>query len=160
MKVFIMRHGDAVPDAASDALRPLSERGVDESQQMARWLDARKPEIDRVLVSPYVRAQQTLAELRGALPLPDETECLPQLTPGGDADVVGDYLRALAGTGVNAVLVVSHLPLVGYLVAALCPQESAPMFATSGIARVTVDAASGTGVLDGYVSPSRLTLKQ
>lgn len=159
MQVLIMRHGDAVPDAASDAIRPLSARGVEESRQMASWLQNQNTEIDRVLVSPYVRAQQTLTTLRGVLPLPDDADSLPELTPGGDAERVGDYLHALADGGVSSVLIVSHLPLVGYLVAALCPQICAPMFATSAIARVTLNADSDVGVFDWQVSPSQLTLK-
>ncbi|MCL6408333.1 phosphohistidine phosphatase SixA, partial [Dickeya dadantii] len=60
MQVLIMRHGDAVLDAASDAVRPLSDGGRDESCQMACWLNEQDIDIERVLVSPYLRAQQTL----------------------------------------------------------------------------------------------------
>lgn len=157
MQVLIMRHGDAVPDAASDAVRPLSARGVEESRQMAFWLQAQNRTIERVLVSPYIRAQQTLATLRGVLPLPAEEDCLPELTPGGDADHVRDYLHALAQTGVKSVLVVSHLPLVGYLVASLCPPLCAPMFATSAIACVTL--TGDIGHFEGQTTPAQLALK-
>ncbi|MCW2475856.1 MULTISPECIES: phosphohistidine phosphatase SixA [unclassified Symbiopectobacterium] len=159
MQVLIMRHGDAVPDAASDALRPLSARGVEESRQMALWLHDQSVAITRVLVSPYLRAQQTLSTLRGILSLPDEEECVPELTPGGNAAFVSDYLLALAGEGIESVLIVSHLPLVGYLVAELSPQTGAPMFATSAVACVTLDAQSGAGVFDWQTSPSQLALK-
>ncbi|WES88931.1 phosphohistidine phosphatase SixA [Dickeya fangzhongdai] len=158
MQVLIMRHGDAVPDAASDALRPLSSRGDEESRQMAAWLNDQSIDIDRVLVSPYVRAQQTLQVVAAVLPLP-ESECLPELTPGGNAELVCDYLLALAKEGTSAVLVISHLPLVGYLVAGLCPSETAPMFATSAIASVELDDVSGAGVYHWQVTPSQLTAK-
>lgn len=159
MQVLIMRHGDAVPDAVSDALRPLSERGRDESRQMAFWLSDQQIDIDRVLVSPYLRAQQTLSVVQSILSLPEENDCLTELTPGGDAQLVSYYLQTLAKEGTNAVLVVSHLPMVGYLVAALCPEETAPMFATSAIAKVTVDAQTGHGVLDWKIGPTQLTPK-
>ncbi|MBP2835745.1 MULTISPECIES: phosphohistidine phosphatase SixA [Dickeya] len=159
MQVLIMRHGDAVPDAASDALRPLSRRGDEESRQMAAWLNDQAIDIERVLVSPYVRAQQTLQVVAEIMPLPEESECLPELTPGGNAELVCDYLLALAKEGTSAVLVISHLPLVGYLVAGLCPAENAPMFATSAIACVELDDASGTGVYHWQVSPSQLAAK-
>ncbi|MDX5629270.1 MULTISPECIES: phosphohistidine phosphatase SixA [unclassified Brenneria] len=159
MQVLIMRHGDAVPDAASDSQRPLSTRGYDESQKMAFWLNNQAINIDRVLVSPYLRAQQTLAAVRDILPLPEEDECLSELTPGGNAKLVGYYLQTLAKEGTDTVLVISHLPLVGYLVAELCPAETAPMFATSAIASVSVDSQSGNGVFDWQIGPSQLARK-
>ncbi|MEQ9888206.1 phosphohistidine phosphatase SixA [Pectobacterium zantedeschiae] len=159
MQVLIMRHGDAVLDAASDAIRPLSDGGREESLQMACWLNEQNIDIERVLVSPYLRAQQTLDVVKKSLPLPEEADCLNELTPGGDAQLVSYYLQTLAREGVSAVLVVSHLPLVGYLVAELCQNETAPMFATSAIACVKVDIESGNGILHWQVSPAQLTAK-
>lgn len=39
---FIMRHGDAALDAASDSVRPLTTNGCDESRLMANWLKGQK----------------------------------------------------------------------------------------------------------------------
>lgn len=153
MQVFIMRHGDAALNAASDAVRPLTECGRDESRQMAVWLTDQGERIDRVLVSPYLRAEQTLAVVAKELTLSGQTTVLPELTPGGDAQQVADYLHMLAVEGVSSVLVVSHLPLVGYLVSALCPQASPPMFTPSAIAYVTFDAQTGKGLLNWQMSP-------
>lgn len=139
MQVFIMRHGDAALEAASDSVRPLTLCGCNESRQMANWLNSQTPDIERVLVSPYLRAQQTLATVREAFPLPESQDVLPELTPGGDPEMVGCYLQALANEGVKSALVISHLPLVGYLVSELCPKEAPPMFATSAIACVEFD---------------------
>lgn len=125
---------------------------------MAVWLSGKGIDIDRILVSPFLRAQQTLQAVRDAWPLPVKDECLPELTPGGSAEQVRDYLEVLASQGVGAVLVISHLPLVGYLVAALCPQETAPMFATSAVADVQF-APSGAGVCQWQVSPAQLLAK-
>ncbi|MDO2877006.1 phosphohistidine phosphatase SixA, partial [Escherichia coli] len=139
MQVFIMRHGDAALDAASDSVRPLTTNGCDESRLMANWLKGQKVEIERVLVSPFLRAEQTLEEVGDCLNLPSSAEVLPELTPCGDVGLVGAYLQALTNEGVASVLVISHLPLVGYLVAELCPGETPPMFTTSAIASVTLD---------------------
>ena len=81
MQVFIMRHGDAALDAASDSVRPLTVCGCDESRQMATWLKGQKVEIERVLVSPFLRAEQTLEEVGDCLNLPSSAEVLPELTP-------------------------------------------------------------------------------
>lgn len=155
MQVFIMRHGDAALDAASDSARPLTVTGCDETRLMATWLKSQQVKIDSVLVSPFLRAEQTLEILGETLTLPVQTEVLAQLTPCGDVGLVGDYINALASKGINSVLVVSHLPLVGYLVSELCPQEAPPMFCTSSVACVTLDA-EGNGLLDWQMNPCNL----
>lgn len=159
MQVLIMRHGEAALDAASDALRPLTLCGRDESRQMAAWLNTQTVDIERVLISPYLRAEQTLATVREALTLPEGEEVLAELTPGGDAGLVGSYLQALALQGVKAVLIVSHLPLVGYLVTELCLGECPPMFATSAIANVDLAADGGYGKFEWQMSPSQVIVK-
>ncbi len=156
MQVFIMRHGEAALEAASDSVRPLTHCGCDESRQMASWLNGQSVDVERVLVSPYLRAQQTLATVREALNLLEGQDVLPELTPGGDPGLVAYYLQALGTQGVKSALVISHLPLVGYLVSELCPQEAPPMFATSAIACVDFDPASCEGKLLWQVSPSKL----
>ncbi|OMQ24784.1 phosphohistidine phosphatase SixA [Serratia oryzae] len=159
MQVLIMRHGEAVLEAASDSVRPLTECGREESRQMAAWLNAQSVNIERVLVSPYLRAEQTLEVVREALTLPEGAEILPELTPGGDAGLVSCYLQVLAKEGVGAVLVVSHLPLVGYLVAELCPGECPPMFATSAIANVELASDGSSGTFAWQVGPSQVMAK-
>lgn len=159
MQVFIMRHGDAALNAPSDAQRPLTLCGQDESRQMASWLNDQSVDIERILVSPYLRAGQTLAVVREVMMLPAEQEVMPELTPGGDAAFICCYLQALAKEDCAAVLVISHLPLVGYLVAELCPGQCPPMFATSAIARVDLNDETGKGTLDWQVSPTQLLAK-
>ncbi|CAQ83510.1 MULTISPECIES: phosphohistidine phosphatase SixA [Photorhabdus] len=159
MQVFIMRHGEAALDAISDSARQLTPRGCHESQEMAYWLEQQGPKIDLVLVSPYIRAEQTLQVVRKSLSLPVGEEVLPGLTPSGDAAMVSSYLQVLAEQGHDAVLVVSHLPLVGYLVAELCPAEIPLMFATSAITCVDLNNQTGKGTLVWQVSPSQLAAK-
>ncbi|CAI0985610.1 Phosphohistidine phosphatase sixA [Serratia quinivorans] len=126
---------------------------------MAAWLNTKSVDIERVLVSPYLRAEQTLATVREALTLPASEEVLSELTPGGDASQVGSYLQVLAQQGISSVLIVSHLPLVGYLVAELCPGECPPMFATSAIANVDLAADGSYGKFEWQVSPSQVMAK-
>ncbi|WP_426576865.1 phosphohistidine phosphatase SixA [Xenorhabdus stockiae] len=156
MFVFIMRHGDAAFNSISDATRELTPRGCQESQKMALWLEQQKPEIDCVLVSPYIRAGQTLQVVRESLVLPDSEEMLEELTPSGDAELVASYLQVLAEQGKKAILVVSHLPLVGYLVSELCPEQTPPMFSTSSIACVELDKQTQKGRLLWQTSPAQL----
>ncbi|WP_348257548.1 phosphohistidine phosphatase SixA, partial [Salmonella enterica] len=76
--------------------------------------------------------------------LPAQVDVLPELTPCGDVGLVIAYLQELANEVVGSVLVISHLPLVGYVVSELCPGETPPMFTTSAFANVTLDE-SGKG---------------
>ena len=92
MQVFIMRHGDAALDAASDSVRPLTVCGCDESRQMATWLKGQKVDIERVLVSPFLRAEQTLDVVGECMNLPSSVDVLPELTPCGDVGLVSAYL--------------------------------------------------------------------
>ncbi len=124
---------------------------------MATWLKSQKVDIERVLVSPFLRAEQTLEEVGECLNLPDKVEELPELTPCGDVRMVSAYLQTLSHEGVASALVISHLPLVGYLVAELCPGETPPMFSTSAIASVTLDDA-GKGVFNWQMSPCNLKM--
>ena len=157
MQVFIMRHGDAALDAASDSVRPLTVCGCDESRQMATWLKGQKVDIERVLVSPFLRAEQTLDVVGECMNLPSSVDVLPELTPCGDVGLVSAYLQALCNEGVASALVISHLPLVGYLVSELCPGETPPMFTTSAIANVTLDE-TGKGVFNWQMSPCNLKM--
>ena len=164
MQVFIMRHGEAGHQAATDAQRALTPRGREESQRVATWLAAQYSKItevdtagiERALVSPYLRAQQTFDVVKPLLPAIKETEIWDALTPDCTPRPVADYLTALAASGLSSVLVVSHLPLVGYLVADLCTGEVPPMFATSGLAHLHIDASTGQGKLLRLIQPNQL----
>lgn len=156
MQVYIMRHGDAAIHAASDAERPLTQKGKEDSILMANWLKSQGIEIDTVLVSPYLRALQTEQTVAQFLQLPSKSEVLAQLTPGGNAAFVADHIRDLAVTGAEAILVISHLPLVGYLVSELCPHKEPPMFTTSAIACIELDVAHQKSNVEWMLSPSQL----
>ena len=84
-----------------DEERNLTAFGRKQSVQMAQWLATRLPRLDRVLVSPYVRAQQTWQTIRDFLPATTEVGTLDDLVPHGHADRVADYLRALELQGGN-----------------------------------------------------------
>ncbi|MFQ1053742.1 phosphohistidine phosphatase SixA [Gilliamella apicola] len=143
MKVCIMRHGEAGFSASSDASRTLTNYGIEQAKQAGIWLKEQNFHFDLGLVSPYLRAQQTLTELSSQVSVAKVTTD-KFLVPGGSASYIADTLTMLVTNGVNNVIVVSHLPLVGYLVNELCPHVSPPMFPTAAIACVELSLdASG-----------------
>ncbi|ART81095.1 phosphohistidine phosphatase SixA [Oceanisphaera avium] len=155
MNIFIMRHGQATPDAFSDAVRPLTEQGIDEVSLMARWLAPQVPHFDLVLVSPYLRAQQTWQQMATIIPA-SHVETCDELTPNCDADLSASLVLAHASAYPNGnILVVSHMPMVGYLVESLCAGMMAPIFVTSGIANISLKAGSG-GILSWLEGPHNI----
>ncbi|WP_392566778.1 phosphohistidine phosphatase SixA [Utexia brackfieldae] len=145
MKVYIMRHGEAGYHALSDADRALTDYGVEQSRAAALWLKSQSIQLDYALVSPYLRAKQTFEAVSGIMPI-HHVETCDALTPDGSSQFIADYLSILATKQWQSVLIVSHLPLVGYLVNELCPAVTPPMFATASIACVTL-SAEGKGEL-------------
>ena len=68
MKLFILRHGEAEGFMARDEERQLTDRG---RADVARVLEAQQDalsSVQRILVSPYVRAQQTAAIVSEVFP--------------------------------------------------------------------------------------------
>jgi len=137
MQIYIMRHGQAQLQARSDKLRRLTPEGQRESALMGRWLTSQINQLDLVLHSPYVRAVETWQVVQELLPAAARVEQLDELVPGGDARAVADLLVGMEPELSHGnVLVISHLPLVGYLVNELVPEEMPPMFPTAAVARV------------------------
>ncbi len=112
MKVWILRHGEAQPHARRDAERELTAHGREQVLHSAARLIGQP--LDCILVSPYVRAQQTAELVRKALGFTSELITVPWLTPESEPR---DALSKLADSG--NVLLVSHQPFVGELISLL-----------------------------------------
>lgn len=152
MNIFIMRHGQAAAEASSDALRPLTVQGRDETCLMAQWLAAQVPKFDRVLVSPYLRATQTWQQLSNYI-VGTQVEICDELVPNADADIAASLLLAYGDLHPDGnLLVVSHMPIVGFLVESLSPATMAPIFVTAGIAKVSFGKKQGA-VFDWLEGP-------
>lgn len=143
MQIYIMRHGQAEMMAFSDAERNLTDIGREESERMAKYLVKQGVELDAVLVSPYVRAQQTWQSVSPFFDGVTNIQTLPCLTPSGSARKTVNELLALQAEGVKAVLIVSHLPLVGYIVGELSPSAGVPAFSTSAVGHISLSDEDG-----------------
>ncbi|MCK3659015.1 phosphohistidine phosphatase SixA [Pasteurellaceae bacterium Pebbles2] len=144
MKIFIMRHGEAEMFAKSDKERQLSEFGQESAFNQGIWLKSTALCFDKVLVSPYVRAQQTFQQVNQAFEqqLTPLAETWDAITPYGNAELVSDYLSVLFDQGVECLLIISHLPLVGEMVAELCGRNNVS-FMPATIAELEWDGDSG-----------------
>ncbi|MBT1446329.1 phosphohistidine phosphatase SixA [Shewanella sp. JM162201] len=134
MQLFLMRHGEAGYQAQSDRDRTLTDTGRYHTRLMSNFLSRLVTEFDLVLVSPYLRAQQTWQELATHFPEPRKWLTIDDLTPSSDPATAASLIEAYADQyKADKVLVIAHMPLLGYLVSELVRGVEPPLFATSGI---------------------------
>ncbi|MCW8995806.1 MAG: phosphohistidine phosphatase SixA [Psychromonas sp.] len=155
MQIYIMRHGQAEMMGHSDAQRELTFLGRCESEIMATYLSNQELSFEDVLLSPYMRAQQTWESVQRFFPNVKNIQTLKFLTPGGSVHKSVNEVLALHASGVKSLLIVSHLPLVGYLVSELVDDVAAPAFATSSVAHVELDD-NGVGTFHGLTSVAEI----
>ncbi len=111
----MIRHGHAEGSSpGGDAERRLTAEGEAAAKAVGRALSRLDIDADRLLCSPYTRAQQTgghIAEALGGLSITTHAG----LTPHGHGQTIANELMELRGTTV----LVSHLPFLPELAAAL-----------------------------------------
>lgn len=111
MDLIVWRHAEAEDRApeGGDLARRLTARGRQQAARMAAWLDPRLPDDARLLASPALRCQETIAALGR------RHETLEALRP----DVPPDNLLDVAAWphGRGTVLVVGHQPTLGLAIA-------------------------------------------
>ena len=116
--------------ANSDKERHLNANGKEQALMQGTWLKSTALSFDKVLVSPYARALETFAQVNSVYDqtLSDKLDIWDAITPYGDSGVVGNYLSVLVEDGLQNVLLISHLPLVGDIVKELCGRNPANFY--------------------------------
>lgn len=110
MKIILMRHGQAEDETRPDSARQLTDFGQQQARQTAEYITAHY-QPDYFVVSPYVRAQQTLAALQAQLPtVPSSIQ--DNLTPSDDAR---QALHEIADIEAKCLVVVCHMSIVAYI---------------------------------------------
>ncbi|RLV60372.1 phosphohistidine phosphatase SixA [Parashewanella curva] len=143
MQFFLMRHGEASFNAKTDDARVLTPNGKAQASQIGHWLNEQVETFDLILVSPYVRAQQTWDEVKKSLGKVPRIESLTELTPDADPERCAIAVEAYAQHyQAKNTLVIAHMPLLGYLVSELVSDIEPPLFSTAGVAVVEMNSAS------------------
>lgn len=146
MIIYLLRHGQAEYQRTTDEARNLTPRGIAATRQVLSARAAALASVDRLWVSPLVRAQQT-ADIAQSFVAATERHTTPLLIPESDPQLL---IHSLYEASVkDAILLVSHQPLVSRLLAALCGRSEGfyPMD-TSSLAAVKIDpVAAGLGEL-------------
>ena len=157
MRIFVMRHGQAQAMARSDQSRELTSYGKCEAENMASWLVNQKKHFDHIFVSPYIRAQQTAKIVKNILVTKTSLTTLDFITPEDSAEKMHDFIDVNFIDNAQAkVLIVSHMPLVSYLVSEFTGGMQAPLFQTASIAEIEYDISSTKGQLIAHTAPASI----
>jgi len=108
--VILARHGEAAP-ADKNSRRPLSGRGVEEVEAMARLLEPLHLSVDEIRHSGKKRAEETAAILGRVIESANGIRSVPGMRPNDDIEPVA---RLLNTEGVS-VMLVGHMPFLSSL---------------------------------------------
>ncbi|MEO8705718.1 MAG: phosphoglycerate mutase family protein [Kofleriaceae bacterium] len=129
MRIYLVRHGDAVPeeDAGSDRDRWLSPRGREAARVLGRLMREENVVPDAILSSPLPRAVQTAELLAASLDYLGVLVSRRCFEPSAQPRVAAAEISA-AGL---SVIVVGHEPSISALGGFLLNRPSFPPFRTA-----------------------------
>lgn len=110
MKIILVRHGQAEDETRPDSARQLTDFGQQQAAQTAEYVTTHYYP-DCFIVSPYDRAQQTLAAFQSRMPNVLST-VQDNITPSDDAR---EALIDIANIDAECLVVVCHMSIVAYI---------------------------------------------
>ncbi|WP_333608667.1 phosphohistidine phosphatase SixA [Arsukibacterium sp.] len=160
VNLIIMRHGEAQAQAMQDSQRALTNRGKAEVTQMAQWLKQCYAGFDYCLVSPYLRTRQTAELMLLKQPGSCQLQIDAALVPDGEISKVQNLVDARFAEQPDCrILIVSHMPMVSFLVETFTQAGQAPVFPTAGLVCIDYQLEKGGRLLE-KLSPQELALSQ
>ena len=122
MQLTLVRHGEASAAVnGNDDKRPLTKRGHKQAQQTAEYLkDMIKPDV--FVVSPLLRAQETLAHLEHYFHDVPVLVC-NKIKPEDDAKLAVEWLSQLP---YESIVVVCHMNVVAHISSLLTSESFNP----------------------------------
>lgn len=148
MDLWLVRHGEAVPESV-DPARPLSPGGIQAVSAVALSLSGKLERLDLAVSSGKLRARQTAEILCAAAGYPaDRIGETKALSPNATPETFLAFLAEQAGK--EAVLCVGHLPSIALIASSLLsagdPVKLA--FGAGTVCRIRLEAVrSGAGEL-------------
>ena len=114
MKVYLVRHGDAVSSEV-DPQRPLSEQGRADILKIASFIRPLEISVEHIWHSGKSRAVQTAEILAEAVDVERDCSARDGLAPNDDVSTIADELEAYDAD----LMIVGHLPFLAYLTSLL-----------------------------------------
>jgi phosphohistidine phosphatase len=165
MKLYILRHGDAVEPGTlrfKESERPLTPKGIQRTKLLAHALRQMEIDFDVILSSPLQRARETAEIIARGLRHESRVQFTEELAPGGSMEGLVHQINA-TGSAPEAVLLVGHEPYLSGLISLLCtggPGLSLN-FKKGALCRLQVEAlsCSGCATLEWLLQPRLLGFK-
>ena len=151
MQLTLIRHGEALAAVnGNDDKRSLSARGSSQAKHTAEYLKDRiKPDV--LVVSPLLRAQQTLAHVQAYFPDVPVMIC-NKIKPEDDAKAALDWLSQLP---YESIVVVCHMNVVAHMAEILTTESFHPYaLAEARIYEQAVIAAGLSTQLESFIPNS------
>jgi phosphohistidine phosphatase len=129
MKIYLVRHGDTVPEER-DPTRPLSEKGRKEVEKTARALLQEKANIEEIWHSTKLRAKQTaeiIAQMLGVKNVIEKEGLKPFDPPAPIAEMLK--------TTNKTILIAGHMPFLADLAGLLGKEVEG--FESGGVVKIT-----------------------
>lgn len=164
MKLIVMRHGEAEVGNTSDESRNLTQVGRQQAKKAGEWLAKHVLDdspIDVALVSPFKRAQQTfecVQSVNHVLQHIETKELVPEGMPSLTHMMLDHFLHENPQT--KSMMLVSHMPLVCYLLDELLLNHQASLFETASMAIIDYDLSKGGGTLVSFYHPCMMMDKR
>lgn len=165
-QLILMRHAKSSWDEAEarDIDRRLSERGIDASGWMGKWLVSEHLIPDQAIISSAARCLETWALVADCFPEKPDTVIEPHLYSATPDDMLAVIREKAKG---ERVLILGHQPTIGAMAAAMRidPPPAHETFKKYPTAATTVldlniedwaDASFGSTELNRYMTPNRI----
>ena len=124
MKLYLVQHGEACSKDI-DPERPLSEKGRIDIDNMASFLKHAGIQVQRIIHSGKLRAQQTAEQLATAIAPEIEPETSGLINPNDNPNALDWQSESWD----QDTLIVGHLPYMSKLVSHLLIEEDKPLVA-------------------------------
>lgn len=155
MLIYILRHADAAALVTTDEVRPLTKKGVNQSEIVGEFCAKHKINPQVIISSPVLRAAETAQIV--ARHLPDaETVTDARLASGMEPETGFDVIREYSKF--DSVMLVGHQPDLGAFVSSFLSNDGSMAVNFRKAAIIAIDAESfkqGGGALEFSV-PVRL----
>ncbi len=125
MRLYLLQHGDAVPESMSPD-RPLSEKGRLDMRRLAKFLGWSAVRVAKVFHSGKTRARQSAEIIASEITERVAPEAMAGLHPNDPVGPVAEQVDAWH----QDTLLVGHMPFLGRLAAQLvCGDQQIPLAA-------------------------------
>lgn len=154
MQLTLVRHGEAHPAAVggNDTTRQLTKIGHMQAEQTAQYLKKKIAQPDLFVVSPLLRAQETLKHIQQQYPNIPIMLC-DHIKPDGDAEVAIEWLSYI---DFENIVVVCHMNVVAHMEEILLLQGFHPFALAEARTYSQSVVAKGSSMLNDTFTPDTI----